>query len=85
MELHYFSWLRNRAGTSKETVSPPPDVRTLKELISWLCGQNAKYPALFSYRNVVNISVNGQLVEDWEQCALKNDDKVSFFSPMAGG
>jgi len=85
MEIHYFSWLRNRVGAAKETVFPPQDVTTPRKLVDWLSLRHEKYRALFSYLSVINVSVNGQLVEDWENHALHHDDKISFFSPMAGG
>jgi sulfur-carrier protein len=85
MELQYLSWLRNRAGKAKETVSLPQDVKTLSEFVDWLSRQNGTYEALFSYRSIINVSVNGQLVQDWKMFSLKDDDKISFFSPLAGG
>ncbi len=85
MEIHYFSWLRNRMGIAKEAVSPPPEVNTPQKLIDWLCGQGKKYRDLFSHPEVISISVNDALVEDRKNHALKNGDKVGFFSPLAGG
>ncbi len=85
MEIHYFSWLRNRVGTAKENISLPDDVTTPQKLVDWLSAQDAKYKALFTYVNVINISVNGQVVEDWNNHEIKNSDSISFFSPMAGG
>lgn len=85
MEMQYFSWLRNRVGAARETMPLPSGVNTPKQLIDWLSGQNDKYKALFSYLSVINVSVNGCLVEDLENFTLNDNDKISFFSPMAGG
>lgn len=85
MELSYFSWLRNRAGISKESVSPPAEITTPRKLVDWLLQQDNKYKSLFSYLSVINISVNDQLVEDWEGHIIHQDDRVCFFPPMAGG
>lgn len=84
MKLQYMSWLRNRAGKAREIVSPPPDVRTLAELVEWMCQKDTAYEALFSYRSIINASVNGQMVQTWDH-AISADDEIIFFSPMAGG
>ncbi|HYD18367.1 MAG TPA: MoaD/ThiS family protein [Patescibacteria group bacterium] len=85
MEVQYLSWLRTRAGKSKEEIEPPETVRTLQDLVEWLSESAASYKTLFSYRAVIAVSVNGKLVQDWDQVAIKNSDKISFFSPLAGG
>jgi sulfur-carrier protein len=85
MELQYHSWLRNRAGKAKESVSLPDGVETLAGLAEWLARRDAVSAALFSYRSIINASVNGEMVGDWESCRLADDDKISFFSPLAGG
>ena len=85
MEIAYFSWLKNRVGTSKESISLPAEVKTLKDLIEWLVRKENKYQVLSSYASVINVSVNGSLVEDLDTASVKDSDNVSFFSPMAGG
>lgn len=85
MELHYFSWLRNDIGTAKENICPPIETNTPQKLIDWLKNQDQKYQNLFSHIDVINISINDEVIEDWENYKINNDDKVSFFSPMAGG
>lgn len=85
MEIHYTAWLRNRAGKSQETIAPPTGVQTLEELVAWMCKSNEVYAALFSYRSIINASVNGLVVQDWTDQKVDTGDKISFFSPMAGG
>lgn len=85
MEVQYLSWLRKRAGKAKENLDPPADVKTLAQLVDWLSGVAPAYQSLFSYRAVIAVSVNGQVVGDWESVAVARGDKISFFSPLAGG
>ena len=85
MEINYFSGLRFHIGVPKENVSLPPGINTPKQLIDWLCQQNGKYKALFSYISVIKIAVNGHIIKNPEGFIIKNDDKISFFTPMAGG
>lgn len=85
MELHYHSWLRNRAGKAKEQVNLPEGIQTLAEFVDWLAQQNGVYQALFSYRSIINASVNGKMVQEWKSFQLTDTDEISFFSPLAGG
>jgi sulfur-carrier protein len=84
MEITYMSWLRTRMGTGKETVTLPADITSAQKLVDWLTQQTKAHEALFSYRSIISIAINGQLISDWET-AVKDSDKISFFSPMAGG
>ncbi|MDF3024697.1 MAG: molybdenum cofactor biosynthesis protein MoaD [Alphaproteobacteria bacterium] len=85
MEVQYLSWLRTRAGKSKEEIDPPETVRTLQDLVDWLSESAPSYKTLFSYRAVIAVSVNGELAQNWEDVTVRNTDKISFFSPLAGG
>lgn len=85
MKIRYSSWLKNRLGVEEESVSPPADVNTPERLIDWLCAQNKKYADVFSHRDIISVSVNDTLVENPGGHPLKSEDKISFFSPMAGG
>ncbi len=85
MELHYFSWLRNKVGTAKENISPPTEINTPQKLVGWLTTQEEKYQSIFEHIEAINISINDEIVSDWENHTINGDDKISFFSPMAGG
>lgn len=85
MEIQYFSWLRKHAGTEKESIEVPAEIDTPERLVTWLSQREFRYRALFSYMSVINLSVNGCLVEDWKSYSIRSSDTLSFFSPMAGG
>ncbi len=36
MRILYFALLRERVGIAEETVSPPPDVQSVADLVAWL-------------------------------------------------
>lgn len=85
MEISYLSWLRTRIGKSAETLAVPEGVSTLDELVDWLIKKEDAYHALSAHRSIINASVNGDIVSDWAGCTVKNGDKITFFSPLAGG
>jgi len=85
MELVYLSWLRGRIGIAKETVDLPGDGLTARNLVDWLARQDTKYQVLASETGVINLSVNGQVVADWNEYLICQGDNIVFFPPMAGG
>ena len=36
MNIRYFAWLRTKVGKAEEEVSPPADVTTVGDLMTWL-------------------------------------------------
>lgn len=83
MEMHYFSWLRQRMGRANETIELPQSVASIQQLKEWLLQKDERYKVLFT--GPVNISVNSQLIEDWQKPCLRGNDSIEIFSPMAGG
>ena len=39
MNIRYFAWLRAKVGKGAEEVSPPDDVRTVGDLMTWLAAE----------------------------------------------
>ena len=85
MQINYMAWLRSRAGKSQENIQPPENIKTLEALVTWLCEKDPAYTGLFSYRSIINASVNGTVVQDWSVQEVGPNDTINFFSPMAGG
>ncbi len=55
MKVSYFAWMRRTVGVSDEEVSPPPEVRTVGDLVFWL-RSGAPHVAL-----VDQVDANGQV------------------------
>ena len=58
LTILYFAWLRERTGTSQESVTPPADVRTVGELIAWLSARGPGHASAFANRRTVRCAVN---------------------------
>ncbi len=83
LELLYFAWLRERVGCSQESVSPPPEVSTVADLLVWLRGRGPGYEAGFSMARLVRCAVNQDFAEP--DTVLRDGDEVAFFPPVTGG
>ncbi|KZL14828.1 molybdopterin converting factor subunit 1 [Pseudovibrio sp. Ad37] len=83
MKIRYFAWLRERTGTSEETIELPETVKTAGELISWLAARDEGYAFAFEQPETIRIAVNQEHVE--EDHVLSGTEEVAFFPPMTGG
>ncbi len=79
----YFAWLRERVGVSEETLTPPPEVRTVAELAVWLAGLDERHAAAFKDRKTVRCAVNQEFADP--STVLSPGDEVAFFPPVTGG
>lgn len=85
MKVTYFSWLRSEIGEAHQEFDLPENIKTVENLIGWLCEKGLNYQKVFANRSVINVSVNDELVRDFSSKEISDTDSVSFFSPMAGG
>lgn len=85
MKVKYLSWIRNRVGLSEEEFATPAGLITISDFIECMAGRDEKYKFLLEYRGVISVSVNGNLVQDWNDVHLNDADEVVLFSPLAGG
>ncbi len=83
LTILYFAWLRERTGTSEESVTPPGHVRTVADLITWLAERSPGHANAFANRRTIRCAVN----QDFAQpgTPLHPGDEVAFFPPVTGG
>jgi molybdopterin synthase sulfur carrier subunit len=79
----YFAWLRERTGTSQESVSPPDHVQTVGELVAWLAERSPGHASAFANRRTVRCAVNQEFADP--AARVGPGDEVAFFPPMTGG
>jgi sulfur-carrier protein len=79
----YFAWLRERVGTSEETI-PLPDGRvSVADLIGILASRSPGHAAAFANRRTVRCAVNQEFADPG--VILQPGDEVAFFPPVTGG
>ena len=83
MKLLYFAWLKTKIGISEEEVSPPEDVRTVADLITWLKGRSPTYAEALANDAVVKVAVNQEYARPDQP--VRHGDEVALFPPVTGG
>ncbi len=83
MQVLYFGWVRARVGISQETVSPPPGVATVGQLVEWLRERGEGYATAFADSAGIRAAVNHEIAD--ADAPVKQGDEVALFPPMTGG
>ena len=83
MNILFFAWLREKAGTATLSATPPQSVTTVAELVEWLKAENAGYADALSDLAVVRVAVNQEYVT--LDHPVSPGDDVAFFPPVTGG
>ncbi len=83
MKLLYFAWLRSKTGIGQEDVTPPPEVRTVGDLLAWLPTRGPGFAAALANPSVVRVAVNQEYARP--DHPLREGDEVALFPPVTGG
>lgn len=83
IKLSYFAWVRERIGRPEETLQPPPEVRTVADLIAWLSGRGEEYAYAFEKASVIRAALDRKHVK--QDAPIEGAREVAFFPPMTGG
>jgi len=81
IEVLYFAWLRERAGTPRETVETRAP--TVAALVEELKGRSEGHALAFSDLRAVRVAVDQKLAA--LDASLVGAREVAFFPPMTGG
>ena len=83
MKVLYFAWVRERVGKPDETIEPPPGIKTVGELMTWLAGRGEEYAHAFDNPKVIRAAIDRTHVRD--NAAILGAREIAFFPPMTGG
>ena len=83
MKVKYFAWVRERIGKSEETIEPPPAVRTVEDLMTWLARRGETYAHAFETPKVIRAAIDHAHVKPDTEIAGARE--IAFFPPMTGG
>jgi sulfur-carrier protein len=83
MKVKYFAWLRQKVGTSEEDVSPPPDIATVQDLVTWLSAQSTRHADAFSEAKVFGAAIDKKVAT--LATPIAGASEVAFFPPFTGG
>lgn len=83
MKLLYFAWVRERVGVSSETVTLPPGLVTIADVVAWLSTRGPEYAEAFARPEVVRAAINRTHVKP--DAAIAGAREIAFFPPVTGG
>lgn len=83
MNIKYFAWLRAKVGKGAEEVSPPEDVRTVGDLMTWLAVERPGLAEALARPGIIRAAVNQEYADP--EHPVKAGDEVAFFPPVTGG
>ena len=83
MKVLYFAFLRERLNRGSEDVAPPPEVKTVGDLLDWMSARDESVAEVFADRSVVRAAVNEEIVT--LDAPITDAATVAFFPPMTGG
>jgi molybdopterin synthase sulfur carrier subunit len=83
MKILYFAWLRERLDRGEEEVTPPPDVRTVAELIGWLRRRDEAADLAMQRPEIIKAAIDARIVT--HDTAIADAKVVALFPPMTGG
>lgn len=83
IDILYFAGIREAIGRSAETVSPPPHVATIADLIGWLAGTSEGHGQAFLDRTLVRAAIGDDFVDP--DAPIAGAREIAFFPPVTGG
>ena len=83
MKILYFAWLRERLDRGEEEVTPPPDVRTIADLIGWLRRRDEAADLAMQRPEIIKAAIDARIVT--HDTAIADAKIVALFPPMTGG
>ncbi|QQR39892.1 MoaD/ThiS family protein [Devosia rhizoryzae] len=83
MKVLYFAWLRERLNRASDEVSPPEEVKTLADLVSWLRSRDEALDYAMADPSIFKLSRDARIVP-WDT-PLDGAQTVAILPPMTGG
>ena len=79
----YFAWVRERIGTGEERLTPPAQVATVADLVTWLAGRSEGHAAAFAAPAKLRAAVDQAFVP--LDAPIAGAKEVAIFPPVTGG
>ena len=83
VKVLYFAWVRERVGKPEEQVEPPPGIKTVGELMTWLSERGEEYAHAFNNPKVIRAAIDRAHVK--ADASIAGAREIAFFPPMTGG
>ena len=83
MKILYFAWLRERLDRGEEEVSPPAEVVTIRDLISWLRANDEAAELAMQRPEIIKAAIDAKIVT--HDALIAGAKTIALFPPMTGG
>ena len=83
IELLYFARVREAIGRNAETVSPPPEVVTIADLVGWLAARGGGYAAAFADPGHIHAAIGDDFADP--DSPIAGAREIALFPPVTGG
>lgn len=83
MKLKYFAVIRERLNRGEEEVELPTSVRTIDDVITWLCEQDEAAAIILENRKIIITALDDRIVP--RHTELGNARTLALLPPMTGG
>ena len=83
MRVRYFAWMKRTVGVPDEEITPPPDVRTVGDLIAWLRHRSAGHAEALAEGAAFGAAVDQRTATF--DVPIAGAREVAFFPPFTGG
>lgn len=83
MKIKYFAWVREQIGVAEETISPPQEIATVRDLLDWLKARGDGYGEALRYPEAIRVAINQEHAQHSEQ--IEGASEIALFPPMTGG
>lgn len=83
IQLRFFASVREALGSSQETLSVPPDVKTVGEVRTYLRARGGAWAATLAEGKALRMAYNQQMTGP--ATLIEEGGEVAFFPPVTGG
>ena len=83
MKVRYFAWMKRTVGVADEEISPPADVKTVGDLVTWLRGRSTGHAEALAEGAAFGAAVDQRTATfDVPNTGAR---EVAYFPPVTGG
>jgi molybdopterin synthase sulfur carrier subunit len=83
MKVLYFAWLRERLNRASDEVSPPAEIVTLADLVTWLRANDEALDLAMANPAIFKLSRDARIVP-WD-APIAGAREIAILPPMTGG
>jgi molybdopterin synthase sulfur carrier subunit len=83
IQLRFFASVREKLGTSEETVMLPEQVKTVGDVRLWLVARGGVWAEVLAEGRALRMAYNQQMTE--AATSIAEGAEVAFFPPVTGG